>query len=161
MARPFIGIRLDGAKGLIKDLKKVQKEVKRNIEAEIEDTAKMIVAAAQADVPSKTGALRNSIKWRKIGELRYEIVAEEHYAPYVEFGTGKLVVVPKGLEDYAIQFKGLGIKEVNLHAHPYLFPAYERHRVELVRRIKALLEIERYISVTRPGPSNITGVTTI
>lgn len=161
MPKPFIGIQLTGVKGLVRDLKKIKAEAKRQIEAEMEDTCKKVVAAAQADVPSKTGALRNSIKWRKLGELQYEIVAEEHYAAYVEFGTGKMVVVPKGLEKYAIQFKGLGIKEVNLPAHPYLFPAYERHRVELVRRIKAALELERYISVIPPGPSNITGFTTI
>lgn len=161
MARPFIGFRLDGLKGLVKSLENIKKEVKEKVDHELEAASKRIVASAQANVPSKTGALRNSIKWRKIGDLRYEIVAEEHYAPYVEFGTGRLVVVPKGLEDYAIQFKGKDILEVNLPAHPYLFPAYEKERVELVKHIKSILTLRGYTSVSLPGPSNITGFTTI
>jgi hypothetical protein len=62
------------------------------------------------------------------------------YAPYVEFGTGTMVDVPDGLEDYAMQFKGQGIRQVNLPARPYLFPAFFKEQKELLKRLKNLFK---------------------
>jgi len=39
-----------------------------------------------------------------------------NYAPYVEFGTGNRVVIPDDVKDYAIQFKGAGLRKVNNRA---------------------------------------------
>lgn len=58
------------------------------------------------------------------------------YSPYVEFGTGGLVDVPQGLEDYATQFKGEGLKQVNLPARPYLFNSAFEETKELTERLK-------------------------
>ena len=66
-----------------------------------------------------------------------------HYAPYIEFGTGGLVDVPAGLEDYAIQFKGAGIKQVNLTPRPYLFPAFKKATVEMLDNIKKKLNRDK------------------
>tara|TARA_R100001509_G_scaffold161899_2_gene132182 strand:- start:7 stop:456 length:450 start_codon:yes stop_codon:yes gene_type:complete len=68
------------------------------------------------------------------------VKAKANYAPYVEFGTGRLV----NLEDltdlglpasYAMQFKGKGIKEVNLPARPFFFSSM---RIELKKLLDRL-----------------------
>ena len=161
MPRPFIGIDIRGIKELEKELKKASKEILKEVDGAMEASVKRMEVAAKAAVPKETGRLHNSIAGNKKGEFQYELVADVDYAAYVEFGTGALVDVPKGLESYAIQFLGRGIKEVNLPAHPYLFPAYETERKELIKDIKAILNLGGRITVIRPGPSNITGITTI
>ena len=67
------------------------------------------------------------------------IVAAKKYAAFVEFGTGALVNVPAGLEDYAIQFKGKGIKQVNLPARPFLFNSFFEEKKSLIDNIKKVL----------------------
>ena len=68
------------------------------------------------------------------------VKAKANYAPYVEFGTGRLVdledLTDLGLPaSYAMQFKGKGIKEVNLPARPFFFSSV---RFELARLLKRL-----------------------
>ena len=62
------------------------------------------------------------------------------YAPFVEFGTGGLVEVPNELKEMAIKFKGKGIKEVNLPARPFLYPALIRGRAQYLEKLKKVLE---------------------
>jgi hypothetical protein len=100
----------------------------------VQKTANMIVSRAKtfADFPGKWshGFLRASIGitgYSKTG-LAVEIGAGEargmvNYAPYVEFGTGTKVKVNEDTRDYAWQFKGKGIRKVNLLERPYFFPA--------------------------------------
>lgn len=57
------------------------------------------------------------------------------YAPYVEFGTGNKVYVPKELTDYAIQFKGRGIRKVNNRHQPYFFPSVKISVKEMFTRL--------------------------
>ena len=57
----------------------------------------------------------------------------------MEFGTGALVNVPAGLEDYAIQFKGKGIKQVNLPARPFLFNSFFEEKQSLLDNIKKVI----------------------
>ncbi len=68
------------------------------------------------------------------------IKAKANYAPYVEFGTGRLVdledLTDLGLPaSYAMQFKGKGIKEVNLPARPFFFSSV---RIELKKLLDRL-----------------------
>lgn len=68
------------------------------------------------------------------------VKAKANYAPYVEFGTGRLVdledLTDLGLPaSYAMQFKGKGIKEVNLPARPFFFSSM---RVELKKLLDRL-----------------------
>lgn len=60
------------------------------------------------------------------------------YAPFVEFGTGKKVSIPSDLKDYASQFRGKGIREVNLHARPYFFPAVRLGEQEMYAKLKQM-----------------------
>jgi HK97 gp10 family phage protein len=64
------------------------------------------------------------------------VFVKADYGPYVEFGTGGLVNVPRGLEDYAIQFKGRGIRKVNLPARPFMYPAYKEEKPKIAKLVK-------------------------
>lgn len=141
MPRSFITFQARGIQQLLKDIDKYGKRVKKEIDLEIEASARTIERNAKRAAPVDMGFLRNSISSKKEQELVYEIVVQRYYGAYVEFGTGGLVDVPPGLEQYALQFKGDGIRQVNLPARPFLFPAYEAERVLLVKRIKGILGI--------------------
>jgi hypothetical protein len=68
------------------------------------------------------------------------IWAAAPYAPYQEFGTGALVNVPPGFEEFAMQYKGRGIRRVNIKAKHFLFNAW------VVRGREFLENIERILS---------------
>lgn len=99
------------------------------IAAAVELVGREIEHDAKQAVPVDTGFLKQRIKYRKRGfrGLGARIGSNVPYAPYVEFGTGGKVKVPKGWEDFALQFKANPrIREVNLRARPYLIPAYKK-----------------------------------
>lgn len=163
MANRF-GFSFNGVTDLLKDLETLPINVIQELDLQIAGASEKVVVEAKALVPKKTGELANSINLIRDKILEYRVVADAHYAPYVEFGTGTLVDIPVGLEDYAIQFKGRGIKQVNLPARPFLFNAYESERVKLVENLKQTLlrNSMNGITVIRPGASsNITGIITI
>lgn len=125
--------------GFDKMLSKSGADVKRAIAATgigIESKAKTFVTQkCKGDL----GILRSSImaNYNQSG-FGVRVGTSKDYAPYVEFGTGKMVVVPAGLESYAMQFKGQGIKEVNLPARPFLFPAYEIEAPKFIERLNKI-----------------------
>ena len=71
------------------------------------------------------------------GKVTFSIV----YAPFVEFGTGGLVVVPTGWEAFAMQFKGAGVRTINLPARPFLLPAFEKGVRDFKLRLEAITQI--------------------
>lgn len=141
MARGFT-LDLIGLKPTIDLLRKKGRDIEAEVEDEIEQAAINIEKLAVQRVAKDAGAggLSGVISRKRIDPLNYEVVAPKKYAAYVEFGTGKLVKVPKGLESYAMQFKGKGIKEVNLPARPFLFNSYTEESKALLKRLKAILK---------------------
>ena len=135
---PKFNLTLKGNKAVLKGLEKVKQESIKKIEQEIEATAYDIHAGAVNRVPVDTGFLKNSLSVQTKG-LEARVEAGVHYAPYVEFGTGGLVDVPAGLEEYALRFKGKGIKQVNLPPRPFLFTTFEQERPKLVERIRKVI----------------------
>lgn len=138
MAKGF-ELNLTGVEGLQNRIKKLSAELKNGVKNEIQASGQTIAAQARTRVPRNTGFLGNSISAFDI-DNGTEIVAQKEYAAYVEFGTGALVDVPAGLEDYAIQFKGAGVKQVNLPARPYMFPSYFEEKPKLIKRITDKLD---------------------
>lgn len=116
----------------------IAKEYKDEIEAIIEDTTQNIETEATNNVRRDTSFLASSIN-AEYKDLEGSVFVRKDYAPYVEFGTGGLVDVPSGLEDYAIQFKGNNIKQVNLPARPFLFPAWKANSIKMLERLKVLI----------------------
>lgn len=129
-------LELKGNKALAKSLSKMSSETKQMVNYEIESSLRDIEAEAQTKAPVDAGFLRNHINMaHSINRNGGVVVANAHYAPYVEFGTGGMVNVPAGLESYARQFKGKGVKEVNLPPRPFLFPAFYKEVPKLIERI--------------------------
>jgi HK97 gp10 family phage protein len=131
---------LDGdLKKAIRDVRKWEKDKQDQVWNAMVDAANDTTKEAQDRVPVQTRRLRNSImsvfnKSRQVTRSGTNV----EYSPYVEFGTGTLVNVPAGLESYAMQFKGKGVKKVNLPARPFLFPAFFKNKKKLLDDIKKI-----------------------
>lgn len=126
----------------LKDVRKYSKKKQDQIWGELVDAANNTVKNAVAKAPeTPRNRLRNDIgaKFDK-GQINTRVGTAIDYAPYVEFGTGTLVDIPDGLEDYAMQFKGKGLRQVNLPARPFLFPAFFKEQKELLKRIKRIFK---------------------
>lgn len=143
MAAAFT-FKFEGFTELQEALKSNSKLLNDNVRFEIEEAGQAIVGQAKVSVVKDTGRLASSIvleKAQDINGIRVEAGGSNvKYAPYIEFGTGGLVDVPQGLESYAIQFKGKGVKQVNLPARPFLFPAYFLQKKELVKNIQNVIK---------------------
>jgi len=101
---------------------------KKTLSNELGKTAFDIARKAKQAAPvakESGGTLRQSIRTELKGKT-VEVIAGAHYAPYVEFGTGGMVKLDDMLElgipaSYAEQFRGKGLKNVNLPPRPFFF----------------------------------------
>jgi hypothetical protein len=133
----------------IKGLEQLQKKVNKlpdtlikRIDGEIGATVADINAEQMRAAPADRGGgggLRAGIDKQRLAPMSYIMFSQMPYSAYVEWGTGGLVDVPAGLEDYAIQFKGKGIKQVNLPARPFFFTPFLREKEALKKRIESLI----------------------
>ena len=116
----------------------IDREAKKNLTGEL---AKYNSSRKESGY-KLTGRLKSSIRilFKAGSGLAYNIGTDVYYAPYVEFGTGKFVEIPEGAEEQAAQAKGAGIREVNLPARPFLFPAAETERPLLEKEIAEILK---------------------
>lgn len=135
-----ITARIDGLKDIQDKLKELSKESKEGVANEINSSALTIQRNAKRNVVVDNGFLRNSIRLEPISDLTYTVEAKAKYAPYVEFGTGGLVEIPAGYEQYAAIFKGKGIRKINLRARPFLIPAFENEVPQLLKRLKKMFD---------------------
>lgn len=102
-------------------------------------STEMFVKYAKISAPSDNGFLRNSIHPSYSSDgLGSTTVVGVNYAPYQEFGTGRYVHVLSGYEDYAMMFKGRGIRKVNMHAQPYFFHNFERINKSFINELKRM-----------------------
>lgn len=127
MQTNYIKINQSDLKSLKKKMDNLRAFDKQILSNEIGKSALEISRIAKQNVVVDSGNLKQSIKAERKGKTA-EVVAGAKYAPYVEFGTGGLVDLTDMLElgipaSYAAQFKGKGIKNVNLPARPFFFNA--------------------------------------
>lgn len=140
MAKAF---ELKGFQKVAKKFEKLPEVLKEEIDMECLASALNIEKNAKRDAPKDTGFLANMISHSPTsptGKMDYKVYSGAKYSAYVEFGTGALVDVPAGLENYAMQFKGEGKRQVNLPARPFFFPNVFREEAELVKRVKAVIK---------------------
>ena len=140
------------------DLAKLQNKMKqlRNLDKQklsnmLGDFALKTQGEMRAQFPSillrpdkSTGSLQKSIN-ASAQNKQVVFQADMHYAPYVEFGTGRFVDLEQlkqlGIpESYAMQFKGKGVKKVNLPARPYFFNSIRRQLKILLKNIDTKLK---------------------
>lgn len=119
----------------------------KTLSNELGKTGLDIVRMAKRAAPVDKGALKQSISTQRSGKS-VNVVAAANYAPYVEFGTGGSVdltdMTELGIpESYAAQFKGKGIREVNLPARPFFFSSARIGFKNLLNRLNG--EIQKAI----------------
>ena len=100
---------------------------------------------AKQNAPVDTDRLRSSITTRKVQPFEYQLVAQTKYAPYLEFGTGANYSIPeyKEWQELAAQFKGKGIKKVNIMPRPFMRPAILTYWPKFKEQIIKILKDER------------------
>ncbi len=98
--------------GLVKDmLDDLPKKLMDAFTEETREIALNVVREAKRIVPVDTGYLRSQIFVREESFNKFEIVADTHYAGFVEYGTWKMI------------------------ARPYIRPALYRYSVSYGRKI--------------------------
>ena len=112
---------------------------KKTLSKELGRTALEIARKAKQNAPVGKiagGTLRQSIRAEVRGKT-VEVIAGASYAPYIEFGTGRLDdMLELGIpSSYAEQFKGKGIKEVNLPPRPFFFSSAREGLKDLLNRL--------------------------
>jgi HK97 gp10 family phage protein len=133
----------------ISDLKKFGNKAEDALNTALETTAFDMVDKAVSLVVVDTGKLKQSIRVVKVSESNFIVEAGggvAPYAPYIEFGTGGLVDVPKEFDEQARRALGKGIKQVNLPPRPYMYPAYLYGLKEIEKNLK--IEIENLVKKT-------------
>jgi hypothetical protein len=131
MSKPFIIIPQSELQKFTRWTNSLAKENQAQCQRAIFATCTNIVRRAMRLAPVNFGFLRASVGTNATGAgMSAEVWAggsgkgvNVKYAPYVEFGTGNKVYVPQELSEYAIQFKGRGIRKVNTSHQPYFFPS--------------------------------------
>ena len=119
----------------------------KTLSNELGKTGMEIVRLAKRSAPVDNGALKQSISAQRSGKS-INVVAAAHYAPYVEFGTGGCVDLTDMIElgippSYAAQFKGKGIRDINLPARPFFFSSARIGFKNLLNRLNG--EIKKAI----------------
>jgi HK97 gp10 family phage protein len=130
----------------ISDLKKFGNKAEEALNTALETTAFDMVDKAVSLVVVDTGKLKQSIRVVTVSESNFIVEAGggvAPYAPYIEFGTGGLVDVPKEFDEQARRALGKGIKQVNLPPRPYMYPAYIYGLKRIEENLKT--EIEQLI----------------
>jgi len=129
----------------IKELRAFGDEGNKVISIVTRETAKEIELDAKQRAPVNKikgfgGNLRLGIYEERVDDFHYKVVARESYSAYMEFGTGGLVNVPDELKELAIQFKGAGVKQINIRPQPFLYPALLKGRVNYLTDLNKQLK---------------------
>ena len=120
---------------LLKRIDKMCSET--NISAAIGKACALVEGEAKKKAPKDTGALRRSISSTVKGTEGIVFTPLE-YAPYVEYGTG-LFAEKGGRKDVPWYYKdeeGKWHRTSGQHPHPYMRPALNENREEVLRLIK-------------------------
>ena len=144
MAKGFT-ISLSGLQKTLSNLEKQGDKILDECDDELAAGAQKMATDAKRACPVDTGKLRAAISASPVKKLVWEIAAQTTYAAYVEFGTGKYVKIPAGTENFAAQFKGRGIRQVNRNAKPYFFPAIFNNRPKVVQELVRVIKKKREI----------------
>ena len=126
-----------GLKELQRAIDKAGRDIEKGVDAEIRRIANEILQSALARVPSAKTLLKASAFIEKV-QGGYTIGFSAKYAAYQEFGTGPLVEIPVGYEDFAMEFFVNG--EGHTPAQPFLFPAFLARRDKIVEELSQRLD---------------------
>lgn len=122
---------------------KNQREVKTLVRSTILNIHKWAVRFAPVDYAILKSSIRPVFTSSGFGG---SVRVRAKYGPYKEFGTGTKVFKQYGefyapdpeIRKYAAQFRGRGIRKVNMEAKPYLFPAFNLGVKEMTEKLKRM-----------------------
>ena len=117
----------------------VRKKFPNDVKLAVAKTTQDLSRFTKASVPVRYSGIKQSVK-AKVQDYNGEVTIRVNYGPYVEFGTGNLVRVPSELSEYAMKFKGKGIRQVNRRAEPYFYPNMFVQRDKFFKSIERLLQ---------------------
>jgi phage gpG-like protein len=102
-------------------------------------TAEKITNSARLRSPVDLGQLRQSIGNTEatVKQNTSFVFANAPYAAFQNFGTGGLIDIPKGFEELALQFKGKGIRQINIPATGFLTTPYIYEAAEYPKRLNS------------------------
>ena len=138
MANAFT-FEVKGLKELQKKFDTMPKALREEIDGELETSCQHIVLNAKKDARVDKGGIRQGISFAG-ANLSYVIVSTKHYSPYHDFGTGTQVQVPAEVSAYASQFKGRGVKKVNIKPKPFFFSNFFLERPKLLANISNVIK---------------------
>lgn len=135
--------KITGLEETIKALEKFGEEGKKVIDGTINAVAELMVDKAQNELKAfDTGKLYQSIQTVKVEEMEYIVEAGQGapYAPYIEYGTGGKVQVPKEFAQQAALAKGNNIRYIELPARPFMYPAFTYGQKIIQKELENSLE---------------------
>jgi HK97 gp10 family phage protein len=100
----------------------------------------IVERAAKQKAPKGSGELRRSIT-SKVENLQGIVYTPLEYAPYVEYGTG-IYAENGGREDVPWRYQddeGEWHSTVGQHPHPYMRPALDENREQIIRLLREAL----------------------
>lgn len=101
------GVKIKGLDRLVRKLKEWPEEIAKDVDEELSIGAIQVAGLANELAPTGvTGQLGQRNVADTTTFLEKNVTNNLFYAPFVEFGTGKKVNIPAGLEDVAAKFKG-------------------------------------------------------
>jgi HK97 gp10 family phage protein len=110
----------------------VMGKIRAAVQLSVEQACEIITEEAQAIVPVKTGALRESIGWttdEQSGMIVGTVSAKVPYAGYIEFGTGRRGAASPGAGPYPYTMTWPGMV-----AQPFMRPSVDTAR-ESVKQV--------------------------
>lgn len=134
MANNFITV--EGADKIMKRLLKVADQ--KTINQALGKACAVVERAAKEKAPKDTGELRKSIT-SKVENNQGIIFTPLEYAPYVEYGTGLFAEDGNGRQDVPWHYqddKGQWHTTSGMKPHPFMRPALNEHRQEILRILK-------------------------
>lgn len=129
-------IKLEGLDEVLARLKDISSPT--NIEYALGQACALVEAAAKQNAPKGDGTLRRSIS-SKVEGLTGIVFTPLEYAPYVEFGTGLFAEAGDGRKDVPWCYqdeKGEWHSTSGQNPHPYMRPALEDNRANIIRIIE-------------------------
>ena len=118
-------VKINGLEAVINSFGKDAKVIRKRTEQIVTTNALEGRNNAVKLAPIRFGKLRQGIAVEKIDALNQSVVSQMLYSPYVEFGTGGLVEVPSEWKELAMEFKGKGIRVVNIEPQPFMYPSWQ------------------------------------
>lgn len=144
-----VEVDLKGIDEAIKRIGKFEHTKRQRVKDAVNEAALNVQKGAKKRAPVDTGRLRSSIAIQPYNEgLTMQIGTKLHYAPYVEWGTGKFAAHPKygGRQTpwiYPESKKGRKTGEMVLthgsKPQPFLFPAWDEERPAFIKAMRRAL----------------------